>query len=64
MVRSDGPRITFCNENVAGVLGHALSLLADKNVNMTDMLNKSRDDIACNIIDVERAFSSAISRYL
>ena len=53
MERSGGPRITFCNNNVPGVLGHVLSLLADQNVNVTDMLNKSRDDIAYNIIDVE-----------
>ena len=53
MERSEGPRITFCNNNVPGVLGHVLSLLADQNVNVTDMLNKSRDDIAYNIIDVE-----------
>ncbi|WP_028862132.1 phosphoglycerate dehydrogenase [Psychromonas aquimarina] len=46
-------RITFVNENVAGVLGNVLSILADENVNVTDMMNKSRDNIGYNIIDLE-----------
>lgn len=50
-----GGRITFCNDNVSGVLGHVLSALADNNVNVVDMVNKSRGDIAYNIIDVEQA---------
>ncbi|WP_339616159.1 phosphoglycerate dehydrogenase [uncultured Gilvimarinus sp.] len=50
-----GARITFCNDNVSGVLGHVLSVLADNSVNVVDMVNKSRGDIAYNIIDVEQA---------
>ena len=53
MPRNGGYRITFCNENVPKVLGHVLSLLADRSLNVIDMINKSRDDIAYNIIDVE-----------
>jgi D-3-phosphoglycerate dehydrogenase / 2-oxoglutarate reductase len=46
-------RITFSNENVPGVLGHVLSVLADKNANVIDMVNKSRGDFAFNIIDMQ-----------
>ena len=46
-------RITFSNNNTSGVLGHVLSVLADKNVNVIDMMNKSRGELAFNIIDVE-----------
>ena len=46
-------RITFSNDNVSGVLGHVLSVLADKNVNVIDMMNKSRGELAFNIIDIE-----------
>ena len=46
-------RLTFSNHNVPGVLGHVLSVLADKNVNVIDMMNKSRGELAFNIIDVE-----------
>ena len=48
-------RITFSNDNVSGVLGHVLSVLADNKVNVTDMMNKSRGELAFNIIDVESA---------
>lgn len=46
-------RITFVNANVAGVLGHVLSVLADAQVNVIDMVNRSRGDLAYNILDVE-----------
>ena len=45
-------RITFSNDNVPGVLGHVLSVLADKQVNVIDMMNKSRGELAFNIMDV------------
>lgn len=53
MARDGGYRITFANENVPRVLGTVLSVLADHNVNVLDMVNKSLHDMAYNIIDVE-----------
>jgi D-3-phosphoglycerate dehydrogenase len=53
MARDGGYRITFANDNVPRVLGTVLSVLADHNVNVIDMVNKSLRDIAYNIIDVE-----------
>ena len=53
-------RITFSNDNVSGVLGHVLSVLADKNVNVIDMMNKSRGELAFNIIDVENKPDDAV----
>ena len=56
MERSPGSsRITFANDNVSGVLGRVLSILADNQVNVVDMVNKSRGELAFNIMDVERA---------
>jgi len=53
MGRGDSPcRITFTNHNVAGVLGQVLSVFADKDVNVIDMVNKSRNDVAYNILDL------------
>jgi D-3-phosphoglycerate dehydrogenase len=46
-------RISFSNDNVSGVLGHVLSVLAEHKVNVVDMMNKSRGELAFNIIDVE-----------
>ena len=60
MPRAPGTtRITFSNDNVAGVLGHVLSILADKQVNVVDMVNKSRGELAFNIIDVQGAAPGA-----
>lgn len=51
--RVSGCRISVTNENVPKILGSILSILADENINVIDMLNKSRDGIAYNLIDVE-----------
>ncbi len=53
MDRNGGNRIAVTNRNVPKVLGHILSILADANINVIDMINKSRDDVAYNVIDVE-----------
>lgn len=53
MPKNSGYRITFCNKNVPKILGSVLSLLADCSLNVIDMVNKSRNDVAYNIIDVE-----------
>ena len=46
-------RVTFTNNNVAGVLGDVLSQLAKDKVNVIDMVNKSRNEVAYNILDLE-----------
>jgi len=51
--KSDGYRLAIINQNVPRMLGQILSILADKDINIIDMLNKSRDDIAYNLIDIE-----------
>lgn len=50
--RVSGCRLSVTNANVPKILGNVLSILADENINVIDMLNKSRDDIAYNLIDV------------
>ena len=51
--RGDGYRIAIVNQNVPTILGSVLSILADRNINVIDMLNKSRDHVAYNLIDIE-----------
>jgi len=51
--RKSGYRITICNDNVPKVLGHVLTVLADHNLNVIDMVNLSRGDFAYSIIDIE-----------
>jgi len=60
MSRNGGRRITFTNNNVPKVLGSVLAVLADAELNVVDMVNKSRGDIAYNIIDVEGDLDQSI----
>lgn len=54
-----GTRIAISNKNVPKMLGQILSVLADQNLNVIDMINKSRNEIAYNLIDVETRPSDA-----
>lgn len=54
MARNGGYRITFSNNNVPKVLSNVLAILSESNNNVIDLVNKSRDSIAYNIIDVEQ----------
>jgi D-3-phosphoglycerate dehydrogenase len=60
MARNGGTRLTFCNSNVPKVLGSVLSILADSELNVVDMVNKSRNEVAYNIIDIEGELSADI----
>ena len=51
--RVSGCRLSVTNENVPRILGSLLSTLADENINVIDMLNKSRGDVAYNLIDID-----------
>ena len=50
--RVTGCRLSVTNENVPKILGNLLSILADDDINVIDMLNKSRGDLAYNLIDI------------
>lgn len=47
-----GTRLAISNKNVPGMLGKILSILAEQDINVIDMINKSRDGIAYNLIDL------------
>jgi D-3-phosphoglycerate dehydrogenase len=56
-------RLTISNNNVPKMLGNVLSILADANINVADMINKSRNDVAYNIIDLaEKPNSDVIAQ--
>jgi len=50
-----GTRLAIINKNVPKMLGQITAVLADQNINVIDMLNKSRGEIAYNLIDMESA---------
>lgn len=54
MARTAGFRLTFSNNNVPKVLSTVLSILSESNNNVIDLVNKSRDNLAYNIVDIEQ----------
>ena len=48
----EGFRMTVSNRNVPGALGRITAILAERNINVLDLTNKSRGDLAYNLIDV------------
>lgn len=58
--QSGSVRLSISNRNVPKILGNILSILADENINVIDMLNKSREDIAYNLIDLQSSPSESL----
>ena len=58
--RNGGARLAISNRNIPNMLGSITSILAANNINVQDLLNKSRDDIAYNLIDVEQVPSDEV----
>ena len=46
-------RITLSNKNHPGMIGKITTVLAENKLNIIDMVNKSRGEIAYNVIDLE-----------
>ena len=53
MPRTGGCRITIANANVPNMVGQISTILAEANMNIADLLNKSRGDVAYTIIDLD-----------
>ena len=60
MERTEGSRLAISNKNVPKILGNILSILADEDINVIDMINKSRDDIAYSLVDVADVPSDSV----
>ncbi len=55
-------RFYIIHENKTGMVGNMTALLAQSGANITDMVNKSKGDIACTVINLdEEAAQSTIS---
>jgi len=52
--RTDGYRICIANANVPNMLGQISSAFGSHNLNILDMLNKSRGEIAYTVVDVNK----------
>ncbi|OOZ39726.1 3-phosphoglycerate dehydrogenase [Solemya pervernicosa gill symbiont] len=61
MPRTEGGfRLAVVNSNVPNMLGQISSDLANAGLNIIDMLNKSRDDIAYTLVDVDKEVPESV----
>ena len=52
--RNGGYRIAVVNSNVPNMVGQVSTDLADAGLNIVDMLNKSRENIAVTLLDMDK----------
>lgn len=57
MERSTDVRIVIANKNIPSMVGQISTVLADAGINITDMINKSKGEIAYTLLDVESEVS-------
>ncbi|KHD06848.1 3-phosphoglycerate dehydrogenase [Candidatus Thiomargarita nelsonii] len=60
MPRNGGPRLLVVNSNVPHVIERISSALANANLNIMDMLNRSRGDMACTLVDVNNPIPQSV----
>ena len=64
MERTDGFRMAIVNSNVPNMVGQISSALADKGLNIIDMINKSRGDLAYTLIDIDKEADDSLIKEL
>jgi D-3-phosphoglycerate dehydrogenase / 2-oxoglutarate reductase len=57
---ADAARLSIANENVPNMVGQISTALAAANLNIADLLNKSRGELAYTLIDVDGQIPSAV----
>jgi D-3-phosphoglycerate dehydrogenase len=55
--RVGGNRVAIANDNVPNMVGQISTCLADANLNIADLLNKSRGDLAYTLIDTDASIT-------
>jgi D-3-phosphoglycerate dehydrogenase len=60
MPRMNSYRLTIANANVPNMVGQISGVIGDAGLNIADLLNKSRGDLAYTIVDLDRPVNSAV----
>ncbi|MDZ7662761.1 phosphoglycerate dehydrogenase [Thiohalophilus sp.] len=64
MERTEGERIAIVNRNEPNMVGQITGALAKQNLNIVDMINKSRGNLAYNLIDIDGNVDEAMYEQL
>jgi len=60
MPRTEGHRIAIVNSNVPNMVGQISTALAEGGLNIIDMINKSRGDLAYTLVDVDQPVAAVV----
>ncbi len=60
MPRTVGSRLTIAHKNIPNMVGQISTILADAGANIVDMLNKSREEVAYTLVDIEGGVSDTV----
>jgi D-3-phosphoglycerate dehydrogenase len=60
MERTEGYRIGIVNSNVPNMVGQISTTMASAGLNIVDMLNKSKGELAYTLIDVDKSISQTV----
>ena len=60
MDRNEGFRVCIVNSNVPNMLGQISTAMAQDQLNIVDMLNKSRGDVAYTLVDVDKPINDGL----
>ena len=63
-VKGEGQRVTILHRNIPNMLGQFTGLMAEKNINISLMTNKSRKEYAYTMMDVDGEISSEVEEQL
>ena len=61
-VCADNARITICHKNVPNMVAQFTTVLGEDNINISNMVNKSRGDYAYTILDVDKADDAVVNK--
>lgn len=64
MERNGGTRIVVANKNIPKMVSQISALLAHEGLNISNMLNRNKEEIAYNIIDVDGSVPSTIKNMI
>jgi D-3-phosphoglycerate dehydrogenase len=62
MSRSANCRITFAHKNIPNMVGQITAILAKRKINIANMVNKSRKNVAYTIIDIEEKINGYVMK--
>lgn len=60
MTKTDKTRVCVLHKNTPNIVGSITSILGDKSINIDNMVNKSKGDYSCTIIDVDSDISNDV----